>query len=294
MMSLLATGCPNAPEQSSPPHSPTMVSRGMIAASFTRYVDIELIAPFEQFDLTGTFVRYDADKTLTVDSLFDNRSADVELSLDSCAMPARVLETTPHHNVAGDTPIELLDVGNLSVAFSRIIKPIPTRTFPDLLRMIVGVMYTSDEVQGVHFRPGETYTLSASGTVQVSPFRVSLDAPGDLGDVTVDGIMPGDQLPFIRRGEDVELTWEGEGNGDELIATLTWMSMDTPWSLTCKMRDDGVFVIPAAVTAGIPDPLTCSDEEFTVSRVRQMAFRSAGLSSGSFRFVVTTVFPVTF
>ena len=42
------------------------------------------------------------------------------------------------------------------------------------------------------------------------------------------------------------------------------------------------------------DPLTSSDGELTVARLRQVAFRSAGLQSGSFQFAVTTNFPVAF
>ena len=60
------------------------------------------------------------------------------------------------------------------------------------------------------------------------------------------------------------------------------------------MRDDGVFVIPRTVTAAMPDPLTVTDEEISVQRFRQVAFRTDGLSNGSFQFVVTTDFPIKF
>ena len=160
--------------------------------------------------------------------------------------------------------------------------------------MIVGVLYTTDEIHGVLYRPGETYDLQASGTDDISSFRVALEAPLDLGDIKIDGVIPSEQTPLIRRGEDVEILWEGDSFGDEVIATLSWMSMGASWSMTCRMRDDGVFAIPAAITEAMPDPLTSSDGELTISRFRQVAFRSAGLASGSFQFVVSTVFPVAF
>ena len=44
----------------------------------------------------------------------------------------------------------------------------------------------------------------------------------------------------------------------------------------------------------LPDPLTCSDQELTLSRVRQVAFRSSGMATGAFQFLISTYFPVTF
>ena len=173
-------------------------------------------------------------------------------------------------------------------------KPIPTRTFPDLLKVIVGVIYTADETQGVVFSPGETYELQATGTDEVTAFQVALEAPEDLGDIKVDGMKPGDQPLIVRQGQEIELAWEGDSYGDEVVATLSWMSMGAPWSMTCRMRDDGLFVISETYLARMPDPLTCSDGEFTITRVRQVAFRSEDLSSGSFQFAVSTNFPVAF
>ncbi len=276
------------------PSPPMMVSRGIITASFNRYIETNSDEPFEQFSLMGMFVRHDIEETYTVDSLFDSQTTNIDLALDTCTMPARILDDDQFHDQKNETPIELLDVGDLAASVNKVPKPVPTQTFPDLLKVIVGVIYTADETQGLLYRPGETYDLSAKGTEEVEPFRVALEAPEDLGDVKIDGITPGDQVPVVRRGEELEILWDGDGYGDEVVATLTWMSMGAPWSMTCRMRDDGLFVVPTVVTSGLPDPLTCSDEELTLSRIRQVAFRSAGFSSGSFKFVISTNFPVAF
>lgn len=276
------------------PSRPMMVSRGIITASFNRYVESSLSDPFEQFNLIGMFVRHDVEETYTVESLFDFQMADVNLALDTCAMPARVLPNSAARGPQSETTIELLDIGDLALRVNKEKKPIPTRTFPDLLKVIVGVIYTADETQGVVFSPGETYDLQATGTDEITAFRVALEAPEDLGDIKVDGIKPGDQPLIVRQGEEMELIWEGDGYGDEVVANLSWMSMGAPWSMTCRMRDDGLFVISETYLAGMPDPLTSSDGEFTITRVRQVAFRSEDLSSGSFQFAVSTNFPIAF
>ncbi len=193
-----------------------------------------------------------------------------------------------------DRAIELLDVGDLSVGFDGERKIMPTRTFPDLLKVAVGVIYSADETQGVVFRPGLRYDIRATGSDNVEVFRVDLDAPADLGVVRVDGVAPEEMLPILQRGKAVRLTWEGDGYGDEVIASVSWTVLGSPWEITCRMRDDGEFLIPRAVTEAIPDPLTTADEEINIQRFRQVAFRSAGLSNGSFQFVVAVNFPVKF
>ncbi|MCP4603082.1 MAG: hypothetical protein GY847_21630 [Proteobacteria bacterium] len=293
-VAILTTACPNDPNRTKLPSPPMMISRGNITASLNRYIETSSNSPFEQFGFMGMFARYDVDKTATANILLNDRAAEIDLALDTCTMPSPVLHETHLHEPRGKTAIELLDVGDLTVSFNRLSKPVPTRTFPDLLKFIVGVIYSADETQGVLFRPGETYALRATGTDEVAPFQVILDAPEDLGDVKVEGVTPGEQVPFIRRDEEVELIWEGDGYGDEVIATLNWTSMGAPWSMTCRMRDDGLFVVPSVFTAGLPDPLTCSDHELTLSRIRQVAFRTDGLSSGSFKFIVSINFPVAF
>ena len=145
-----------------------------------------------------------------------------------------------------------------------------------------------------HIKPGETYEVRAKDTAKVDHFRVALEAPEDLGIVTVDGVAAGEQPPVVSRARNVELVWEGDGYGDEVIATLNWTSMGMPWQIICRMRDDGLFIIPWAVTTRLPDPLTSTDEEIGLQRIRQVAFRSANLASGTFKFIVSTSFPVSF
>ena len=275
--------------------SKTVVSRGIITASLLRHVEAGAEEPFESFTLTGVFARFPTEESGTVDMLWDQRLSGMDLSLDSCTAPTPVLESRMEtQEPQAERAIELLDVGDLSVGFGKERKTVPTRTFPDLLKVAVGVIYSADEAHGVTFRPGERYDVRATGSDDADLFRVDLDAPADLGTISVDGTNPEEEIPLILRGRPVRLTWEGDGYGDEVIASLRWTAMGTPWEVTCRMRDDGVFNIPRSVTAALPDPLTVTDEEIYIQRYRQVAFRSAGLSNGSFQFIVSTNFPIKF
>ena len=274
---------------------PSLVSRGIISAHLNRYIETGADAPFEQFGLTGVFVRYPEEEGDTVNMLWESRLADIDLALDRCTAVSPVLEDrSRYHSSTTKKSIELLDVGDLSVSFNGTKKQIPTRTFPDLLKIVVGVIYAADETQGVDFRPGETYGVRATGMDDVELFHVALEAPEDLGAVTVDGTSPEDEVPILSRRKSLVLTWDGDGFGDEVIATISWTSMGVPWEVTCRMRDDGKFRIPANITANLPDPLNSSDEEVSIHRIRQVVFRSRDLSSGSFRFIVSTHFPIKF
>jgi hypothetical protein len=282
------------PEPAEPASERAQSSRGIITAALNRYIETGDFTPAENFGLMGVFARYQARHHTTVEKLLEGDGSVQDLALDSCTMPAPVLDEMEIDEPGAQAPIELMDVGDLRVTIDDLTKPVPTRTFPDLLRVIVGVIYSAEEAHGVFFKPGDRYLIRASGTDEVAPFRVALDAPDDLGEIKIDGIFPSDQKPIITRGEEVEISWEGDGYGDEVVLTLSWMSMGSSWSMDCRMRDDGLFVIPESHTASFPDPLTCSDEEISISRIRQVAFRSDGLQSGTFRFLVSINFPVTF
>ncbi len=255
--------------------------------------DIEL-SNEEKFEIIGLFPRYDVEKTDLVDSLLGTRVPQPDLPLDSCSQPTPVLEIRPRRSPGAETEIELMDVGDLTVEFDVFKRAIPTRTFPDLLKVIDGVIYSANESREVVFDPGTVYTILASGTDAVQPFEVVLEAPDDLGVVKLGGIPVDEQMPVVHRGMDLEVVWDGEGYGDEVIATIDWTNVGLSWSMACRMRDDGHFVIPSDITGMLLDPLVNNDHEMTLSRVRQVGFRSDGLASSEFSFVVSTSFLVRF
>ncbi len=272
-----------------------LVSRGIITASLNRHIESAIDTPFESFNLTGVFARYLAEEGRFVSLVWGQKLTELDLALDSCNSPAPILkENQGERSASTKHAVELLDVGDLTVKFDNEKRTIPTRTFPDLLKIAVGVIYSANELQGVSFRPSTKYDIRTTGSDDVEVFRVQLDSPADLGTIRVDGLAYDEETPIIIKGKDVLLTWEGDGYGDEVIASIGWTIMGSPWEITCRMKDDGEFLIPSSITKFLPDSLTASDENIFVRRYRQVAFRSAGLSNGSFQFVVSSDFPIKF
>ena len=286
------SGC--EPEQVEHKAEPRFVTRGIISATASRYVESGAPRPYEQFEMAAVFPRFKAEDERIVDSLLGERVPSADLALDTCSQPIPVLNTRPRRRENGETAIELLDVGDINVEFGEHKAAVPTRTFPDLLKVIDGVIYSANESSSVTFEPGEVYTIEASGTDDIGAFGAGLEAPDELGEVKLDGIPIYEQMPVIRRGEDLEITWEGEGYGDEVIATINWTNVGISWSMSCRMKDDGRFSVPAEVTGLLLDPLVNNDHEMSLSRVRQVSFRSDGLRAGEFSFVVATSFLVRF
>jgi hypothetical protein len=280
----------------SPNADAALTSQGSITATLHRYVESGTSEPYEEFGVTALFPRYRPPDAALVDTLVGKRVPEIDVAIDQCESPAPLVPLRPRRmGTIGGTTIELADVGDLSVEYSGKRITLPTQTFPDLLHVIDGVTYVGDDEHGLRFEPAQTYTVHASGTDEVAHFDVVLDAPEDLGDVTLDGVSPAEQTPVVRRGAPLAITWEGGGGyGDEVIATVSWSSMGLPLSMSCRMRDDGSFVVPSEMTAALQDPLVAGEAEMTVSRVRQTAFRAKGLASGELSFVLSTSFLVRF
>lgn len=277
-----------------PPDAP--VSQGAITASLNRYVESGPAEPFEKFSVTGLFPRYGRSGKKLVESLMEGRVPQSDAAFDQCAAPSPVVRGKPRRmGAVQGTEIELVDVGDMSIELDGRKTALPTQTFPDLLRVIDGVTYGADDAMGAVFAPARTYTIRASGSDEVPGFDVSLDAPEDLGEITVGGVSPAEQIPVVRRGEPLEITWEGGGGyGDEVFAEIRWSGAGLALSMDCRMRDDGRFTVPREMTAAMRDPLIAGEAEMTLSRVRQTAFRAGGLDSGDFSFVLSTSFLVRF
>jgi len=299
LAAVLIAGCAPAPAE--PANAPKkaedeLTSQGSITATLRRYLESGIDEPYEEFGIAALFPLYRPVDAPLVEALLGERVPEIDIAIDQCEPPAPMVQLKQRRvRYTDGTAVELADVGDLSVDYSGQRIVLPTQTFPDLLHAIDGVTYAADDERGLRFEPAETYTVHASGTDEVARFDVQLDAPEDLGDVALDGVSPAEQIPVIRRGAPFTIRWEGGGGyGDEVIATVRWSGTGPPLSMSCRMRDDGIFVVPGEMTAALRDPLVAGEAEMTLSRVRQTAFRAKGLSSGELSFVVSASFLVRF
>ncbi|MBN2528390.1 MAG: hypothetical protein JXR76_18525 [Deltaproteobacteria bacterium] len=283
-------GC--SPQVSSPPKLKDYTCQGIIVATASRFISDSNDASLEQFDFIAMFPKYETGKQQLVERLLETHVPQSDLPLDTCSIPEPQFanKTEDDHNVT----VSLVDAGDMFVELGSGKMPIPTRTFPDLLKVIDGVIYSASPNHGIDFIPGQTYTIKNTGADNIGSFEVVLEAPNDLGEISVSGTSPGDSVPTIVSGAPAVITWEGEGYGDEIIADMNWSDMGLNWTMKCHMKDDGRFVIPAVITKQMGSELTDQTYEMRLSRIRQVSFAAPFITFGVFSFVASTSFVVEF
>jgi len=269
----------------------TLTRQGAMSAIAQRFLSPDNPNPIAQFSFMAVFPAYYTKDNPPLDSILDAHVPDVDLPMDQCSVPEPAFVSLTQDTPQKAARISLLDAGDMFLIQGRQRVGIPTRTFPDLMQVVDGVMYTASHRDGLAFWPGKNYAVRAMGTDEVAGFEVLLEAPEDLGDVRVNAISPGDQVPVSAAGQPLELTWEGPGYGDEVIARIRWSSMGLAWHMVCRMRDDGAYTFAPDVTRRMgAGGGSRSDFEMTLSRVRQISFRARGIDFGDFNFVASTGF----
>ena len=124
------------------------------------------------------------------------------------------LSPSTSHARPGHAPIELLDVGEVTVVARdtgrAATMPLATRAFADVGDLVSGVFYTSRD-NGADL-PGGDYRIVASGSQDVERFDVGAEAPDALDEVRVDDdpLAPGLSL---EAGEPITLTWDVPEDG---------------------------------------------------------------------------------
>ncbi|MBN2715160.1 MAG: hypothetical protein JXX14_04845 [Deltaproteobacteria bacterium] len=290
-MAIIGPAC-TSPSSQTESHQQRTTCQGIIVATASRFISEPGNDPFEQFDFIAMFPRYQTANQPMVASLLETHVPLADLPLDTCASPEpQFSDKTDEEN---QISVSLLDAGDMFVKVDGKNIAIPTRTFPDLLKVIDGVIYSASPTHGIEFVPGQTYTVKNTGADNIGSFEVVLEAPNDLGEITVAGTSPDDNIPTILSGTPTVITWEGEGYGDEVIADINWSDMGLTWATTCRMKDDGSFVIPADITRQMGSELTRQTHELRLSRVRQVSFAAPFITFGDFSFVASTSFPVEF
>ncbi|MBN2340867.1 MAG: hypothetical protein JXX29_17515 [Deltaproteobacteria bacterium] len=292
LMCLILIGCQDQPPAKPVNAGRALLCQGIIVATASRFITEKNEEPFEQFDFIAMFPKYPEDQQQEVDALLETHVPRADLAMDTCSVP----EPQFHDNATDDNSvsISLVDAGDMFLQMGAGKVPIPTRTFPDLLKVIDGVIYAASPNHGIEFIPGQTYTLTNAGTDNIGSFEVVLEAPNDLGEVTLNGVSPADAVPSIIAGKGSTIRWEGEGYGDEVIADIHWSDMGLSWSMGCRMKDDGQFTIPGEITKQMTSELTDQTYEMRLSRVRQVSFAAPFIAFGDFSFVASTSFLVEF
>jgi hypothetical protein len=175
-------------------------------------------------------------------------------------------------------PVQLLDVGTVSMEANGVQTNLLARQVPDVVDLVSGVVYARSA--DAELLPARArYVLRVSGAGDSDPFTVTASAPNDLGDLRVGG----QEARTITMGSvaSADLTWEPGAEGDMVYVDVngapsarTRDTRDT--TVRCAFADTGRATIAAAL---LPDEGT-----LTVHRLHRERFRARGIESGEMRF----------
>ncbi len=150
--------------------------------------------------------------------------------------------------------LHLLDVGDIEITSpvdDRL--SLQARQLPDLLNSFHGVVYGSqwsgdDPSEGLDYRPGESYRLTAPGSAEAGGFDVTLQAPPPVVLAAANGqpIYDRDHIAVDPNRQGLELVWETDGNEDgEVIVELAMGTGPYDARLQCRSVDSGALTVPA-------------------------------------------------
>lgn len=181
-------------------------------------------------------------------------------------------------------PIELLDVGDVTLRMGDQAMPLAPRAFPDVGGFVSGVFYTSRDAER-DLPPSLAYVLEASGSSEKGPLRVPAEAPAPLELITVEGA-PLESDPLLEEGSSVRLGWTASGSPSDFVyvdlAPASGASRGP--GLRCAFGDAGEGVIPAEVLAQVASGAESDEVSISLHRVRQLAFSTSEVEHGEIRF----------
>lgn len=175
--------------------------------------------------------------------------------------------------VASPRSLELLGVGALSFEGPQSRAVLLPRTMPDPANVVSGVFYSSRSAEAM--APGARLSLRATGSADLEPFAVTVNAPFDFTDVRV---TPGANA--------LDVTWEGPSEAKDIVyLDVLAPAPHVVARCTVDGRNEGRFAVPSSVLGSI------EEGQLAVHRVHREAFRAKGVDPGEVRFDVARVVP---
>lgn len=182
-------------------------------------------------------------------------------------------------------PIELLDVGDVTMKTESTEMPLAARAFPDVGDLVFGVFYTSRDAASDLPAPAR-YTFESSGSALLDRFVFEADAPGGPEDVRI-GDAPLEDGVEIDADVGASVRWRAPEDGDAARARdVVYIDVISGRGVgvRCAFKDTGRGAIPGALLdASTLGPLPAS-AIVSVHRTRRVHFGAAGVDLGEVRF----------
>lgn len=173
-------------------------------------------------------------------------------------------------------PIDLVDVGAVTIEAGRERAPLAARAFPDVVDLISGVVYTTRDAAEAFPAPS-VYRFELTGSAQFAPTSIETTAPALPDEVQV-ASQPLGAEPVVIGREDLAMSWAPGSLEDLVYVDLTSYEPSRLVRVRCTFADEGRATIPAwalpqAEAAGI-----------ALHRVQKQPVIADGFDKGEVRF----------
>lgn len=193
----------------------------------------------------------------------------------------------PSPSIGSLGPIELLDVGDVTVRTGDTAMPLAARAFPDVGDLVFGVFYTSRDSASELPAPAR-YSFESSGSGIIERFSFEADAPPAPEDVRIGDAELADEV-VLEEGASAVVRWRADeaASGDDRV--YVDVAAASGAAVRCAFRDTGRGVVPgSALTAqafgALPAGVTVA-----VRRVREAPFAAPGVDLGEVRFDLSVI-----
>jgi hypothetical protein len=239
-----------------------------------------------RFDAQAHFVRYRSFDPAGVPTILG--FADYEaIPLDSCRVTdgTTALDEALGAEASSGLPTEvaLLDAGRLEVKGPVDRAALKAAHYPELLSFVSGVVYGGDDTHPISLGLGQSYLVTGEGGEEVGPFSASVSAPRAFPSLTFEP---------LRRGNDLELRWQGDGS-EALYLEAKWTTRaQGARTVRCRVRDDGEFTIPREAFDALPTAGALSAATVTASRLERAPLAAPGVGRGELTVELRDVAPL--
>ncbi len=204
-------------------------------------------------------------------------------AVGQCAAATRERDALPTNDLGR---AEFLALGDVHLAASEAETLLAPRAFPSPQADVSGVVYTSRDQASEPVPGAAGYVLKTTGSEQLPPLELRVQAPELLSDVTVGGT-PLALLDGVATAGEVAISWRAGDGRDLVYVEVTGAEAGTLGA--CTFRDsDGVGNLPhglfGAAGAG----------SLTFHRLREVAAEVRGLDAAEVRFDFELGAPLTF
>jgi hypothetical protein len=212
-------------------------------------------------------------------------ATDVLPAMGQC-QPAPML-TDQGMPLASLGPVDLVDVGEVSLEASETRATLAARAFPDVVDLISGVVYTTRDLMADPLPGAGAYRFRISGSPAVPPMALEARAPGPVEHLYVGGYaLRGEPLSLPR--EDLAITWQPPAGADLVYVELASTEDGPLERVRCTFPNEGRAVI------GVGSLPKANAQSIAVHLLHRQEVTAPGLDRGEIRFDLATSGPLRF